>query len=112
STPKVASFDCRMSRTYTESSAPKQRTANIPAVMERMTNEMAEWVRMKRKPVPIDASTELAAVVCLGASRLMVSVITMPAEKKKLRLSNRKQELAPSSCTIAPETLGAMIWLP
>ena len=40
------------------------------------------------------------------------SVITSAAEKKKLKLSNKKQEFAPTSCTNSPAMLGAMIWDP
>jgi hypothetical protein len=109
-TPKAAEVETSTSRTYTESSAPKQRIANIPAVIERMTNEIVECVKMKRKPCRIESSTALASE--RPAWRSIVSVITSAAEKKKLKLSNRKQEFAPTSCTNSPAMLGAMIWDP
>ena len=107
SSPKAAAFDRNTSRTYTESSAPKQRMANIPAVMERVTNEIVECVKMKRKPSRIESRTATAAV--LAARRSIVRVITSAAEKKKLKLSNKKQAFAPTSCTNSPAILGAMI---
>ena len=60
STPNAADVDESTSRTYTESSAPKQRTANIPAVIEMITNEIVECVKMKRKPSLIDLRTDVA----------------------------------------------------
>src|SRR5437016_12753868 len=92
--PNTAALETSTSRTYTESSTPKQRTAKMPAVMEIMTKEMAECVKMNRNPCCRDWSTELAAVA--AACRCMASDITMAAEKKKLKLSSRKQEFAPT----------------
>src|SRR5215467_1272610 len=108
--PNAAEVESSTSRTYTESSAPKQRIANIPAVIERMTNEIVACVKMKRKPCRIESSTATASE--RPAWRSMVSVITSAAEKKKLKLSNKKQEFAPTSCTNSPAMLGAMIWDP
>ena len=66
SVPNRAAFDRSTSRTYTDSSAPKQRTANMPAVIARITNEMAACVKMKRNPWPMEDSTELAAAAADG----------------------------------------------
>src|SRR6266404_2173175 len=62
---------------------------------------------MKPNPCRIEASTALDSV--RSACRSMVSVITSAAEKKKLKLSKRKQEFAPASSTKPPATLGATI---
>src|SRR3954465_7728183 len=104
STPNAAEGDERTSRTYTERSAPKQRTANIPAVIERITKEIVECVKMKRKPSLIECNTDLGAGAS-ARSRWMVSDMTIAAEKKKLSASNRKQAFAPTNCTSPPETL-------
>jgi hypothetical protein len=87
-TPKAADVECSRSRTYTESSAPKPRTANIPAAIESTTNEMVACVNMKWKPVRIDPNTDAA---CVGGvfSRWIGIVSSMAAEKKKLAVSNR-----------------------
>src|SRR5712671_6692816 len=62
---------------------------------------------MEPNPCRIEANTALDSV--RTACRSMVSVITSAAEKKKLKLSKRKQEFAPTSCTNSPATLGATI---
>ncbi len=62
---------------------------------------------MKPNPCRIDSSTALDWARSGGRS--MVSVITKAAEKKKLKLSYRKQDFAPASCTSSPATLGATI---
>src|SRR6476660_738415 len=76
--------------------------------MAIITKEITEWVKMKRKPSPIERSTD----ACRGGAevRRMSSDATIQAEKKKLRTSKRKQELAPSACTMSPETAGLTIW--
>src|ERR1700745_4151516 len=43
-----------------ESSPPKQRMANIPAVIERITNEIVECLKMKPNPCRIESSTKVA----------------------------------------------------
>src|SRR5215467_12610296 len=80
----------------------------MPQVIEIITNEMAAWVKMKRNPCTSAEPTDDGAGPAAGA-RWMTSVPTMAAEKKKLRLSNKKQELAPSDCTSKPATAGLMI---
>ena len=64
---------------------PKQPIANIPAVIERITNEIVECLKMKPNPCRIESGTALDFVG--SACRSMVSVITSAAEKKKLKLS-------------------------
>src|SRR5579871_2871805 len=68
---------------------------------------------MKENPSRMDANKVLAAD---GADALrwrwMVRVSTIAAEKKKLKLSNRKQELAPMLCTNRPAMAGVIICAP
>src|SRR5262249_16661769 len=107
STPKVADSMRSTSRTYTESRPPNERTANMPAAIAIITNEITAWLKMKRKPCLSESRTELA--VAGGPSRLMAIVITSQEETKKLRTWKPKQTLAPSHSTMLPAIAGARI---
>ena len=57
----------------------------MPVDMATITKEITEWVKMKRKPSPMERSTDACWA---GAEvRRMGSVETIQAEKKKLRTS-------------------------
>jgi hypothetical protein len=86
SRPKSFASECRTSRTQTESSAPKQRIANMPQAMAIITKEIAECVKMNRKPAEKEGSSELGAALAADGCRLMVSERTRPADTKKLTL--------------------------
>ena len=72
-----------------------------------MTNEIVECVKIKRKPSRIESRTAVAPAP--DDWRSILSVTTSAAEKKKLKLSKRKQEFAPTNCTSSPATAGAII---
>src|ERR1700679_789413 len=89
-----------------EISDPKQRTANIPAVMEIITNESPACDKINFSPSSIDRNTDAAANP-VADSRSIATVITSPAEKKKLAQSNAKHAFGPSQAITSAIAAGA-----
>src|SRR5579864_2193724 len=84
----------------------------MPAVIAKITNEIAACVKMNAMPCRMEDRIELAAPAGATDLRSIERVRTMAAEKKKLALSSKKHKFAPNHCTSRPAMAGLTICEP